>query len=663
MRPAVPSPAPHRFTRRRLAAACVGLAIVSTLSHDACAQADDWSPARPSLNERTSGPRAILIRNAEADPGAPPYALVDQYGRVQRYVEPTPGVDLEAHVGQQVRVAHDTGMTLLASQLDLPDELRPLAAPSDRPARFVPPRRLTRLERSRRDPLRRVQFSTDDFSPTMNEGPTTDRLPTEAEPIDLDAVIADQAEATDRLPAPQDSRLEPIVSEPLSGGYVGQAYDGEVVHAEDCPHCNKRYRAKIVDKSPPASGSCDCDQCQKTRTAAGSFNRCRNQAWCGPTCNPPSRRGFYGRAEYLLWWFDDMDTPPLATQNTAPARPDFDTPGTTTIYGGEILDDARNGLRFTAGMWLDNERDFAIEGDVLFFETETEIFSAGDAAGGGTISIGRPFYDIAPVIGGVPTQPQENVQLITLPGTVGGVMGIVSRSEFESAGLRLRTGICCREIGGCQTGCGPCGALQGATRGRPSAISRIDFIGGYRYASLDESIAFNESVTLLSSAQSLTLNESFATDNDFHGVDLGFIYEWESRRWAIELVSKIALGVTDQEVRINGATTSEGVTTAGGLLAQSTNIGSYNRDRFSVLPELSARLAYRVTPRLRASVGYSLLYWSSVVRPGDQIDYTVDSRVISPPVGDPESFRHPHFAFDDTAVWAHGFNFGLDYNY
>lgn len=640
------------------------LALLATTGV-AHAQQAEWTPARPQPTTPQPGPRAILIRNAEADPGAPPFALVDQYGRVQRYVEPTPGVDLEAHVGKQVRVAHDTGKTLLATQLDLPDELRQLSSTAT-PARFQPPERLARLERPSRNPirhdrLRRVQFAGEDVDPG------------EAEPLDLDAVIAEQdraaeSAAADSLPAPGgvEDRLEPIAADPYVSGeeYVTGDYTGEVVHDDDCPHCRQRYRAKIVD-SAPAGGSCNCNDCQKTRQshAACSCNRCRNAAWCGPTCCPPSRRGFYGRAEYLLWWFDDMETPPLVTQNTAPNRPDFDTTGTTPIYGGEILDNARNGLRFTAGAWLDNERDFAIEGDLLFFETETEVFSAGDPAGGGTVAIGRPFYDIAPVIDGLPTTPQENVQLITLPGTVGGTVGVVSRSEFESAGLRLRTGICCREIGGCGSGCNSCGPIAGRGQGRPSAVSRVDFIGGYRYASLDESIGFNETATLLSTSQSITLNESFATDNDFHGVDLGFIYEWEARRWAIELVSKIALGVTDQEVRINGSTTSEGVTTSGGLLAQSTNIGAYSRDRFSMLPELSARVAYRITPQLRASVAYSLLYWSSVVRPGDQIDYTVDSRVIPPAVGDASTYRHPHFAFDDTAIWAHGFNFGLDYRY
>ena len=66
------------------------------------------------------GPLARLVRNPQTTDGKPPYALADQAGAVQRYVEPVPGIDLEPYVGRVVTVRYDTGETLLASQLDLP---------------------------------------------------------------------------------------------------------------------------------------------------------------------------------------------------------------------------------------------------------------------------------------------------------------------------------------------------------------------------------------------------------------------------------------------------------------------------------------------------------------------------------------------------------------
>ena len=82
------------------------------------------SPARSAPNENGGSyrraPLAHLIENPDQSEGAPPDALTDQNGMVQRYVEPVPGIDLSPYVGQVVAVRNDTGPTLLASQLDLP---------------------------------------------------------------------------------------------------------------------------------------------------------------------------------------------------------------------------------------------------------------------------------------------------------------------------------------------------------------------------------------------------------------------------------------------------------------------------------------------------------------------------------------------------------------
>jgi hypothetical protein len=69
-----------------------------------------------------------------------------------------------------------------------------------------------------------------------------------------------------------------------------------------------------------------------------------------------------------------------------------------------------------------------------------------------------------------------------------------------------------------------------------------------------------------------------------------------------------------------------------------------------------------LTPRLRATCGYTFLYWSRVVRPGDQIDLEVNQELIPPGSGDGLP-AHPQFAFRDTDLWVHGFNVGLEYQW
>lgn len=95
-----------------------GCTVVSIIALSAlCATA-----AAQSSVSAARGPLARLVRTPDDGTGFPPYALADQAGTIQRYVEPVPGIDLEPYVNQSVTVRHDTGETLLASQLDLPQQ-------------------------------------------------------------------------------------------------------------------------------------------------------------------------------------------------------------------------------------------------------------------------------------------------------------------------------------------------------------------------------------------------------------------------------------------------------------------------------------------------------------------------------------------------------------
>jgi Legionella pneumophila major outer membrane protein precursor len=125
---------------RNSSIALLVLAVLSAvqLSHPPRASADTTTPAAAAAGKKTKptysgawtvqkfpadqqqGPMARLIRTPDTSGGQPPYALTDQTGQIQRFVEPVPGIDLEPYVGYVVVVGHDTGRTLLASQLVLP---------------------------------------------------------------------------------------------------------------------------------------------------------------------------------------------------------------------------------------------------------------------------------------------------------------------------------------------------------------------------------------------------------------------------------------------------------------------------------------------------------------------------------------------------------------
>jgi len=272
---------------------------------------------------------------------------------------------------------------------------------------------------------------------------------------------------------------------------------------------------------------------------------------------------------------------------------------------------------------------------------------------------------------------------VSFPG-IQGTVTVDASSRFESAGLRLRHNICCVAgggscgdpvscgvgMGGCGSGVGGCGSgVFGGRRG----TRRIDFIFGLRYTNLDESLIITEDLQTIESPTpsppppntDIYLQDRFFTENQFFGGEIGFLWEWEYRRWSLEFLSKLAIGNNQQKVHISGMTVTEthlapaSIKTNSGLLAQPSNVGDYSRNEFSVIPEIGATVGFQLTPRLRLTGGYTLVYWGNVVRPGDQIDLYVNPDYLeSTLTGNEGPPFSPAFAFNDTDLWAQGINVG-----
>jgi hypothetical protein len=131
------------------------------------------------------------------------------------------------------------------------------------------------------------------------------------------------------------------------------------------------------------------------------------------------------------------------------------------------------------------------------------------------------------------------------------------------------------------------------------------------------------------------------------------------------LTGKIALGDTHQTVDINGVTTITtpgGLATVrpGGLLALPSNTGHFSRDEFSVVPEGGVNVGYQATNNLRVYVGYTFLYCSNVVRPGDAIDLRVNSTGVPTSLVPPSGPAAPVFTFRGSDFWAQGIVFGME---
>jgi hypothetical protein len=103
----------------------------------------------------------------------------------------------------------------------------------------------------------------------------------------------------------------------------------------------------------------------------------------------------------------------------------------------------------------------------------------------------------------------------------------------------------------------------------------------------------------------------------------------------------------------------------GGLLALNSNIGRFNKDHFSFVPEIGMNVGYQINDNVRVFAGYNFLYWTGVMRPGDQIDRSLDvSRIPNFPVNAaPVSTIHPSVPFKTTDFWATGVNVGIEFRY
>ncbi|HYO25370.1 MAG TPA: BBP7 family outer membrane beta-barrel protein [Lacipirellulaceae bacterium] len=599
--------------------------------------------ARPKWSAR-------LARNPHPEDGNAPYVLIDRYGGIQRYVEPVKQIDLSRHVGQTVAVRRDTGGTLLATQLELPRTPARSGAGSvaagARPDSGVRPAAM-------QEPLPPLEPTPADGVPAMP--------------------LADQP------PAPTGESIE------------GEVVEGPMMYHGDHPHAYEGgyegYEEGMVvpDGVDPLylEGHSELGGCTSCGDAV-----CGGRG-CTDGCGFGSRPIFYARAEYLHWDFDGMNTPPLVVRgevnnNGTPGNTadDFFDNATTVFGGNKVLDDPRNGGRFTLGYFLDDYGRWAIEGDyVTFGEVDLQFQDGGN---GVTPIVGRPFIDATT---GLPA-----VEDVSFPG-IAGTVTVNINSEFQSAGVRFRRNLCC--VAGCSTDCGDCVSCGAGVSGCDScaggaspacpmcpALSgafgkfirggtrHVDVLYGFRYAQLDEGLRINEDL-IADDDTTFVIDDVFNTSNEFFGGEIGFLVDWQRRRWSMEFLSKLAIGSTRQRVSISGQTLRDDQLFPNiGLLAQPSNVGTYERDEFSVIPEIGLTGGYQLTERLRFTLGYTLLYWSRVARPGDQIDLRVNPEFLDLPADpsllpDPATIQpqSPEFVFRDTDIWAHGLSAGVDYSW
>lgn len=442
---------------------------------------------------------------------------------------------------------------------------------------------------------------------------------------------------------------EPIFSGPVTyGPMMTGPMDGQILFEGEPVFDGGSYPGEEVYGGPEfggeamADGSCDG---MGGACKAGCRN-CRGRSWrpCLTICLPEDG---WVNFDYLGWFPLSTTLPPLVTTSVGSGVSANDAgvlgrPATRILYGGQdVLDDSPSGGRLQVGLWLDPCHRWSLVGDYFELNSQSDSFNA---TSDGSSILARPFFNV--LIGA------EDAQLIGYPQLANGEISIDVESSLVGGGFSIR-----RQTNSFS---GKGWTLVGDHR--QPVVSRADFLMGYRYLQLDESIMINEKLNELAAPRArYEITDSFEAINQFNGWDLGFTYRRDRGAWSLDILGKMALGVTHQEIEIAGTTAVNGVASGGGVLAQTSNIGTHSRDTFTVLPELGMNLGYGLTDHLRVKAGYTLIFWSNVLRPADQIDLDVNPNLFPPAI--PGGAARPDFVFRDSDFWVQGMNFGGEFTW
>ena len=347
---------------------------------------------------------------------------------------------------------------------------------------------------------------------------------------------------------------------------------------------------------------------------------------------PGLMRQWWARTEYLVAWRRGQAVPALATSSTAGtalANAGVLGLGSTQLLVGNqtLADDSTPGGRVEVGFWMPSHNR-AIVARFTALGTANTLFEL--PASSNTI-LARPFFNTA--VGAQQSLP------INFPGSESGSMSILTASDVLALDVFVRR------------------------PWRRSGRATVDFLWGYQMSRIDESLTISHSSTNADGRNGipigtqLDVTDHFETRNQFHGGMLGILAEIDGGCWTMSMLGKLGLGNMDQTVIIAGESVitdpGGGVNTQPGLLAGSSNSGVFKNDQFAAVPEFELRYNRQLSEAVTFSVGYSCIFWTRAVQPGNQIDLNVDDAGGTAPV----------LSIDSDKYWLQALSMGVSWRF
>jgi hypothetical protein len=360
-------------------------------------------------------------------------------------------------------------------------------------------------------------------------------------------------------------------------------------------------------------------------------------------------------ADYLLWWARQAHVAaPLVTTGSPldPVPGALGQPHTAVLFGNQNLDfGAFSGFRVRLG--VDLAEGWGVEAGYFGLETRAVGRSFNSDIAGNPV-IARPYFDNQ--------AGAQAAYLDALPGVLTGGAAVAYMTQLFGYEANV------------------------AAIAYKDESMRFDILAGFRALELHDELRITDNVaaqvpgvltftgTPADPPNSLTIIDRFHNYNRFYGGQVGGRFHWSMNGLELGITGKLALGATQELARVDGATNlflpggSPGplqASNAGGILAQPSNSTFPEACRFAWVPELAIDVGYWVCSYVRLEVGYQLLYWSQVARPGDEIDFTVNPAQVprDPRFGNGLGDARPAFQFRQSDYWAQGFRFSVLFQY
>jgi len=347
--------------------------------------------------------------------------------------------------------------------------------------------------------------------------------------------------------------------------------------------------------------------------------------------------------ELLIWWPKATPLPPLLTATRYGAPPIYGRPETTLLVGNHSIDNQDiAGYRLTVG-WSVNKADtIGIEGRYFFLGTRTLSYSVTDIGNTHYRALGLPYINA--------NTGYENVLTVAQPSLSSALVTISTTSRVQGAEANTVANL-----------------FAGSS-------VMLHAIAGYRFFQVNEGLLVHQNWWLKPTGQSPTtiaaLADQFDGRNEFHGGQIGLMADIHRGSFYVEVTGKVALGRNFEVVNVNGVThmlmaanpIPVGRTTPGGVYALPTNMGRFTHSAFAVVPEAMFKVGYKLGDRGRIYVGYNFLYLSDMVRPGDQVDRTINPNQI-PILGGSNVFggpERPLLSINRTDFWVQGLIIGFE---